>query len=366
MITDFLHATSRGCLSAAARLSYVTGVTRVMDWLQGERGCCLMFHRTARHDDWADQPDRGFYLDVEFLDSLLAKLRRSGWTVLSISEALEALERGSSGRFVNFSIDDVYRDAIELAVPLFHSHDAPVTLFVTTGIPDGTVPLWGPGLESILRERDRVVVPDLDHAAIAIPNHRRKHALFARLHARWERDEPTARYRDFCAVNGYSPDELRARHTTDWDMLRSAAAVPGVEIASHTILHRRISRLPYTDALQELAGSRSRLEEQLGREIRHLAFPYGQPDDCGERDFQLARQAGYASVAVTVRGIVKAQGSAPFVLPRNSLNGEDRHMAAVTAHLAGLSGMLEQPARDGEPAVVETIDRTLRRPVEPV
>ncbi len=147
MITGLLRGACRGGLSAAARLSHVTGITRMIDWLQGEHGCCLMFHRAAWHEEWAHQPDRGFYLDVDFLDSLLTRLRRRGWTVLSISEGLEALASGSCGRFVNFSIDDVYRDTIELVVPLFCHHNAPITLYVTTGIPDGTFSLWGAGME---------------------------------------------------------------------------------------------------------------------------------------------------------------------------------------------------------------------------
>ena len=366
MIMDLLRGASRGCLTAAARLSYVTGVTRVIDWLRGQHGCCLTFHRVARHDDWAGHPNRGFYLDLDFLDSLLTRLRRSGWAVLSVSEALAALATGSCGCFVNFSIDDVYRDALESAVPLFCSHNAPVTLYVTTGIPDGVVPLWDAGLESILGEQDRVVVPDRSDEPIDIASRRRKHTLFVRLHAAWERDAPAAHYQSFCSANGYSPGELRSRHATNWDMLRSAAALPFVEIASHTMLHRRVSRLPYTDVLEELVGSRLRLEEQLGIGVHHLAFPYGRPDDCGEREFQLAKQAGYTSVATTIHGVIRPQREAPFILPRNSLNGADRNMAVVTAHLAGLSGMMEQPARPSEPAAAGKIERPLRHPVNPV
>jgi peptidoglycan/xylan/chitin deacetylase (PgdA/CDA1 family) len=339
------HGARRSCLAAAAYLSCATGVTAIVDRLLGGHGCFLMFHRVARHEDWHGQPNRGFYLDAEFLDSLLTRLRRRGWALLSVGEALEALSKGVCGRFVNFSIDDGYRDTFELALPLFRGQNAPITLYLTSGIPDGTFTLWGAGMESILREMDRVVLPGQNGpTVIAIPDHRSKRKLFQRLHAQWESEDPISLYQNFCAANGYSPDELNVQHAADWEMIRSVRQDRNVEFASHTMSHRRASRLSNTEVLQELLGSRLRLEQQLHMHVRHLAFPFGRPEDCGERDFQLARQAGYSTVATTVHGVIRTKEAMPFVLPRNSLNGEIQRMAMINAHLAGLSGLIERQA----------------------
>ena len=94
--------------------------------------------RTGRQ--WADLPNRNFYLNLDYLDRLLASLKRDGWEIVTVEDITGRLQRGEDGsRLVNFSVDDCYKDTFEHVVPLFRRHGVPVTLFVTTGIPDSTM-----------------------------------------------------------------------------------------------------------------------------------------------------------------------------------------------------------------------------------
>ena len=98
------------------------------------------------------------------------------------------------------------------------------------------------------------------------------------------------------------------------------------------------STLPRAEAIAELSGSRQRLQERLGVEAKHFAFPYGRFGDCGPRDFELARDAGFSSAATTRKGLLR-RGQNAFTLPRNTLNGGDRNLSAVQLHLSGLTGV---------------------------
>lgn len=141
-------AAAKAMVAAGA---FVVPFARAADRVWGPRGCCLTFHRAAPSADWDLLPNRDFYLDVGFLDHLLGYLRSQGWDIVTVSEALSrAAGRGAHRRYVNFSIDDCYRDTFELVAPVFRRHNVPVTLYVTTGIPDGTLPLWSAGLEDTL------------------------------------------------------------------------------------------------------------------------------------------------------------------------------------------------------------------------
>ncbi len=100
---------------------------------------------------------------------------------------------------------------------------------------------------------------------------------------------------------------------------------------------RRISSLSPQDAFAELHDSRERLRAKLGVAARHFAFPYGRSGDCGQRDFDIAREAGYASTATTRKGIVRA-GQDPYCLPRNTLNGAHRNLTMIELHLTGVTG----------------------------
>lgn len=308
---------------------------KAADALLGSRGCLFTFHRVASTARWASLPNRDFYIDLSFLDQLLSYLARTGWHVVTIEEAMERTARARPGdRYVNFSIDDCYRDTFEQTVPLFRRHYVPVTLFVTTGIPDGTLPLWFAGLEDTLLERDRVV---LDGEPIDVGTDKTKREAYAKIAAAWDGPDAGTHYARFCAQNGIDAKAMHWKHAISWDMLDALRYDPIVEIGSHTVSHARIASLSARDALAELAGSRARLRDRLGVKARHFAFPYGRSGDCGARDFDLAREAGYASAATTRKGVVRA-GQDAFRLPRNTLNGATRNLTMIELHLTGATG----------------------------
>jgi peptidoglycan/xylan/chitin deacetylase (PgdA/CDA1 family) len=320
---------------AVASEALMGPVARAADLLMSERGCLVTFHRAAPGTVWETLPNRGFYLDLDFLDRFLSYLAVRGWEVVTMEEALRRSARGDhAGRFINFSIDDCYRDTFEDVVPLFRRHGVPVTLFVTTGIPDGTLALWAAGLEDVLLHRDRVVLED---GVIDVPSSEAKMAAFHAIAESWDGPQAADRYAKFCALNDVDMEEMHWKHAVSWEMLESLRNDPLVEIGAHTLSHPRISSLSPTDAFAELQGSRQRLIERLGIPVRHFAFPYGRSGDCGPRDFDLARDAGFASAATTRKGLMR-NGQAPFELPRNTINGAHRSVATMELHLTGLTG----------------------------
>jgi peptidoglycan/xylan/chitin deacetylase (PgdA/CDA1 family) len=76
-----------------------------------------------------------------------------------------------------------------------------------------------------------------------------------------------------------------------WDELRLLEAA-GWEIASHTHTHPRLVTIGDEELREELAGSKARIEEALGKPCRSLAYPFGEVD---ERVVEAARGAGYAA-----------------------------------------------------------------------
>jgi peptidoglycan/xylan/chitin deacetylase (PgdA/CDA1 family) len=310
-------------------------LARAADRLLGPRGCLFTFHRAAPSAVWEKLPNRSFYIDIEFLDRFLAHLAAQEWDVVTIGEALR--RSGSSGnasRYVNFSIDDCYRDSFELVAPVFRRHNVPLTLFVTTGIPDGTVPLWSIGLEDALQARDSVV---LDNDVVKLSTLEGRRTIYQRIESSWDGPDAAAHYSTFCAMNGIDMDAMHWKHAISWDMLESLAKDPLIEIGAHTVNHARISSLAADAAISELEGSRARLNERLGINVQHFAFPYGRSADCGPRDFALARKAGFLSAATTRKGLLRS-GHDRFSLPRNTINGSHRSLAAMEMHLMGITG----------------------------
>jgi peptidoglycan/xylan/chitin deacetylase (PgdA/CDA1 family) len=81
----------------------------------------------------------------------------------------------------------------------------------------------------------------------------------------------------------------RELETMTWDELRAIAA-DGVEVGSHTVTHAHLPSLSDVELERELNDSRRRLEYELGRRCRFLAYPYGEENP---RVQDAARAAGY-------------------------------------------------------------------------
>lgn len=112
------------------------------------------------------------------------------------------------------------------------------------------------------------------------------------------------------------PGEL---DTMDWDTLRGLVE-RGVGVASHTVTHAHLTRLGDDELKRELGESKERLEDELGRPCRFVAYPYGEDD---ARVHAAAAAAGY-DAAFSLRG--NAAGTDRYALPRVDVYRKDTRL----------------------------------------
>jgi peptidoglycan/xylan/chitin deacetylase (PgdA/CDA1 family) len=94
----------------------------------------------------------------------------------------------------------------------------------------------------------------------------------------------------------------------------------GMTIGSHTCTHARLPDLRPDAAEGEIALSKRELEEMLGREVSHFAYPYGL---FNEDVRKMVEQAGYRSACSTRSGFNRP-GEDPFLLRRIDIAGTDK------------------------------------------
>ena len=90
--------------------------------------------------------------------------------------------------------------------------------------------------------------------------------------------------------------------TLSWSQLADLEA-GGIRIESHGIGHRRLAELDPDEALREIAISKLRLEEVLGREVEAYAYVKGSRADYRAEHASLVRQAGYKLGFSAVSGV---------------------------------------------------------------
>jgi peptidoglycan/xylan/chitin deacetylase (PgdA/CDA1 family) len=192
----------------------------------------------------------------------LVRLLRRGYRPVSAAESL-AGRRGS----LHVTFDDAYR-SVAAAIPILERLGVEATVFACAGYARDGRPL------------------DVPELAAEVAAH---------------------------------PTELA---TMDWAALRELVE-RGVEIGSHTVSHPHLTRLSDRELHAELRDSRERLEAELSRPCRFLAYPYGEND---VRVRRAAKQAGYdAAFALRER----FDDADLFGLPRVDLYRKDTPLRAM-------------------------------------
>jgi peptidoglycan/xylan/chitin deacetylase (PgdA/CDA1 family) len=94
----------------------------------------------------------------------------------------------------------------------------------------------------------------------------------------------------------------------------------GFTIGSHTRTHARLPEISPEQAQAEITASKAELEDLLGREVAHFAYPYGL-FDAAVREMVVG--AGYRSACSTRSGFNRP-GEDPFLMRRIDVFGTDQ------------------------------------------
>ena len=86
----------------------------------------------------------------------------------------------------------------------------------------------------------------------------------------------------------------------------------GFQVGSHSMTHPDLTNVTSEDCYKELAESRKVLEEHLGHEVVHLAYPYGLFNDAVK---SIAAKVGYKTVCSVIERFARHDDD-PLALPR--------------------------------------------------
>ena len=187
----------------------------------------------------------------------MAFLAAEGYDVVDVTQ-LGALLAGGRlpGRTIGLSFDDGCQDVAENALPVLAGHGFRATVFVATGVTDGR-------------------------------------ATFA-----WyERQPPLLTWPEIV------------------DLDRDGT----LEFEAHSVTHPNLLMLDDQSARREIAGSKSELEERLGRRVTAFSYPTGL---FGGRERRFVESAGY-ELAVSCEPGVNLPSTDRFALRRRQIDARD-------------------------------------------
>ena len=318
----------KGCIRRwAAQALDIPGIANALVPDRKRLGIIFVLHR---FED-CDMGIRG--MPRAALRELLAGLRRKKVRLVSLMELLEiaGTPEPAPGPWVAFTLDDGYKDQVQLGLPIFREFDAPATLFPITGFVDGRLWLWWDQLDYLRRKG--ASPEDLTESLKLLSGLERNEAL-ADLAASAALELP-----------GKPPINFTP---ASWNDLRRWEAA-GLDVGNHTDSHPILSRESEGVVEGELQESWDRLRTELRDPKPILAIPNGRWGiDYGDRDAKLARNFGFRCGLSGEAGYVLGgppsttaeRGSwHPFRLPRFFLGADVLDSARI------LSGLAPSPKR---------------------
>lgn len=292
------------------------------------RRMILLYHRVARaeSDPWS------LCVTPEHFAEHLEVIRKHSAVPLAQIQS-SGRRFGSRGCSVAITFDDGYADNFTQAAPLLDRYGVPATFFIVSGYVGGNREFWWDELENI------VFASALWSSPVQL--------TIDGITQRFQMESEAARERLFFVLYGFlqplahetrlelldelshrSPQIPRVRpshRVMTRDEIGKLAGTNLFEIGAHTVTHPKLSAQPTATQRAEIQGSKTWLEDLLGKPVTSFAYPYGGPHYYTQVAVEAARDAGFRNACTTVARDVK-KTDAPLELPRfnvTDMNGEE-------------------------------------------
>lgn len=332
-------------LRACFDILHYSGANRLLAPKYRGRGIIFCLHQVlpGGGDSAGFRPNSQLEISPGFLDQALSFIKKYGYRFLSLTDAVAELhiERTSAAPFAVFTLDDGYKDNAEFAAPIFAKHQCPYTIFVTPGIADGTCELWWKVLEQGIAANSSISLPvPANDQSFRTTTDAEKHVAWNALSkqvAEMPELEQRVWIRRFAKINAVDPDAQCRQLAMDWDELRKISADPLCSIGAHTLRHFRLSALPHANMQHEIEDSSRRIAEELGKPVQHFAYPYGDVEHAGPREFTQAAKSGFLSSVTTRKGLIFSEHRHHrHALPRVMMSGRYQELRYIEALMSGV------------------------------
>jgi peptidoglycan/xylan/chitin deacetylase (PgdA/CDA1 family) len=291
----------------------------------------LCYHRIGEGGVpiYSNLPTKDFERQMAYL--------RKHCRVISMTQLACELSSGEGQGGVAVTFDDGYAGTYTEAFPILKRYSIPAMVYTTVDAIENSFAAWYDRIFLALQlfpAGTRTFELDTPRTFTLGSTQSRLDAGFAV--NRYLRTVPDAKRRLICdqiESEVYLPIESLNHCMLSWNQAREMMR-SGIEFGSHTLSHRVTSRLPMPELEHELARSKAIMEDRLQTPVRHFAYPFGQPDDCGTAATPVLRKLGYETAGTTVWG-VNTMADQAMELRRVQI-GEERHFPMFALRLAQL------------------------------
>lgn len=284
----------------------LTSISRRKLEEQGALGLVYMLHHISEKNPLGIPTNEDLKVSPSFLEKIITQYKRQGFDFISLDKLSEIITSSKKpGRpFIAFTIDDGYLDNYTQALPVFERNDVPFTIFVATDFIDKKAILWWDIIEKLILNNDAIKIGEKDYFCRTFQEKwdvfricREKILCFDQTKLEKELRNMFRNY----DIDWYEPVRNQAM---SWEQIRSISHHPLCTIGGHTVSHPALNQLNDDEFRHELTDGITKLQEATDQSIYHFAYPYGSPNEIGEREYKLITEFNFKTVFSSYGGCI--------------------------------------------------------------
>jgi len=260
----------------------------------------------------------------DFLENTIKWLLDKKFEFVSISDLEHALNNNlwdGNGRKLVISIDDGYKDTYDKAFPIFEKYKIPFIFYVSSAFPDKTVLLWWKYLNDIISLNDKI---QLNNGNVLLcDTYEKKQKVYISLSKKILRMGNNIN-NDFNKLFKNSIEEIIEKYKElliDWQSIKEMSMSEFCSIGAHSTNHIGLRYCDSEYVMADIIKNKRKIEEIIGKDVRHFAYPFGTHFSVGRRDYKLAIKAGFATATATYSSdVFPYHKNNLYCLPRKMLH----------------------------------------------
>ena len=273
---------------------------------KGAIGLVYMLHHICQKNPKGIPTNEDLKVSPDFLESIILKYKKQGFNFVSLDDlsTIISSDKEPERPFISFTIDDGYLDNYTQALPVFERLQVPFAIFVATDFINQKAILWWDILEELVQKNDRIKAEDTFYMCRTFQEKWDVFRILRNKILSFEQNNLEVSLKRI--FSNYDIDWLRPirEKAMSWEHIKELSQHPLCTIGGHTVSHPALNKLSNEEFNLEITEGIEKLEQAIGKKILHFAYPYGSPNEIGNREYQLIHEFGFKTVFSSFGGCI--------------------------------------------------------------
>lgn len=269
-------------------------------------GLVYMLHHVTDKDPNGIPTNEDLKISPAFLEKIILAYQAKGFIFISLDELSTIFSSSQKNKhpFITFTIDDGYLDNYTNALPIFERHQVPFAIFVATDFIDKKAILWWDSIEYLILHNNIIKTKNGIYSCNTFQERWDTFRILREQILQLDQIQLSKSLNEMFPnydIDWYKPISEKAM---TWNQIKELSQHPLCTIGGHTVSHPALNQLSDEDFRQEVRVGIEKLESVTGQKINHFAYPYGSPNEIGEREYRLINEFNFKTSFIAYGGCV--------------------------------------------------------------